>query len=305
MHFDLTDLRLFLTIVEEGSITAGARAMNMALAAASERVTRMELALGMSLLERRRRGVQPTPAGNAVVRHARLIVSQVESMRGELREFGAGIKGRIRLLSNSAGLYGFLPRRLSQFLVENPALSIDIRELPSSEIALLLAQGKADLGIVADIADLTLLQPLQIGLDRLEVFARKDFVFKGRVPVTFAEIVDESFVGLLGGALEAHLEERAARLGRQMNFRARLRSIEDVGMLVEAGVGIAILSETAVEHLKGFELRRSSLREEWGTRRLYFCVRDLKDLTPQAKILASELMRDSWKFPQQFRGSRL
>jgi DNA-binding transcriptional LysR family regulator len=61
MRFDLTDLRLFLYVVERGSLTHGAQAMNLALASASERISGMEAALGARLLERTRRGVQPTP----------------------------------------------------------------------------------------------------------------------------------------------------------------------------------------------------------------------------------------------------
>ena len=104
MRFDLTDLRLFLSVVENGSLTRGARAMHLALASASERIAGMEEALGAPLLERNRRGVLPTAAGEALVRHARSILEQVEQMRGELRTYATGLKGRIRLLSNSAAL---------------------------------------------------------------------------------------------------------------------------------------------------------------------------------------------------------
>ncbi len=65
MRFDLTDMRLFLTVIEHGSITAGAQAMHLALASASECIAGMEAALGAPLLERNRRGVQATPAGEA------------------------------------------------------------------------------------------------------------------------------------------------------------------------------------------------------------------------------------------------
>ena len=63
MHFDLTDLRLFLHVAEAGSITAGAARSGLALASASARVQGMEAQAGVALLERGRRGVEPTPAG--------------------------------------------------------------------------------------------------------------------------------------------------------------------------------------------------------------------------------------------------
>ncbi len=109
MRFDLTDMRLFLSVVECGSLTHGARAMHLALASVSERIAGMEAALGAPLLERSRRGVRPTAAGEALVRHARSILGQVEQMRGELRTYATGLKGRIRLLSNTAAMAAFLP----------------------------------------------------------------------------------------------------------------------------------------------------------------------------------------------------
>ena len=80
LRFDLTDMRLFLTVVEQGSLTKGAESMNLALASVSERISGTESSLGAQLLERNRRGVTTTAAGDALIRHARLILDQVEQM---------------------------------------------------------------------------------------------------------------------------------------------------------------------------------------------------------------------------------
>ena len=61
IRFDLTDLRLFLHVAEAASITHGAMRANMALASASERIRGMEEALGVPVLERKRRGVRSGP----------------------------------------------------------------------------------------------------------------------------------------------------------------------------------------------------------------------------------------------------
>jgi DNA-binding transcriptional LysR family regulator len=84
MRFDLTDLQLFLNTVEAGSITVGAQRTYIALASASARIRGMEEALGVELLVRGRRGVQPSPAGRTLLQHARIILQQVERMRGDM-----------------------------------------------------------------------------------------------------------------------------------------------------------------------------------------------------------------------------
>jgi DNA-binding transcriptional LysR family regulator len=289
MRFDLTDLRLFLTVVEQGSLTRGAQAINLALASASERISGMEAVLGSPLLERTRRGVRPTAAGDALIRHARLILFQVEQMRGELRSYGAGLKGRIRLLCNTAALTAFRSEQLCQFLMAHPDLSVDLDERPSVEIALAIAEGRADLGIAADIADLAALQIRLLADDQLVVVTNtKHPIARGQV-VAFSDLVGEPFVGVSDAALETHLAERASRLGRQLHYRIQLRRVRDVGILVEAGVGIAILSESSVAELNRPELAAVPLQDVWAHRRLYLCARDFGTLTPHADLLAQHL----------------
>jgi DNA-binding transcriptional LysR family regulator len=298
LRFDLTDMRLFLTVVEQGSLTKGAEIMNLALASVSERISGMETALGAQLLERNRRGVTTTAAGDALIRHARLILDQVEQMRGELRTYGTGLKGRIRLLSNTAGLAAFLPHQLGRFLVAYPDLSIDLHEQPSTEIALAIAEGRADLGIVADTAaDLAALQTRLIAQDQLVVVASETHRISDQRSIAFAEIVGEPFVGLSDAALEAHLGERAARLGRQIYYRIQLRRIESVAMLVESGVGIAILSDASAKDLGHLGLAIVPLQDPWALRQLHLCARDFSALTPHAGLLAQQLMEPKVAIP--------
>ena len=93
IRFDLTDLRLFVHVAEAGSITHGAARANMTLASASERIRAMEDALSAPLLERKRRGVQLTSAGRVLLHHAWVVTQQLEQMRGELANFGKGLRG--------------------------------------------------------------------------------------------------------------------------------------------------------------------------------------------------------------------
>lgn len=290
MRFDLTDLRLFLTVVECGSLTQGGRTMHLALASVSERVAGMESALGAPLLERNRRGVRATAAGEALVRHARSILGQVEQMRGELRTYATGLKGRIRLLSNTAAMVAFLPSQLCRFLTTHPDLSIDLEERPSVDIVQALVDRRADLGVVADTADLGMLQTHLIAHDQLVVVASHAHRLARESSVAFADVLDEPIVGMADTALETHLAERASRLGRQLDYRIQLRNSEHVAMHVEAGVGISILSEGMAKTLRR-DLVIVPLSEAWATRRLYLCARDFSALTPHADLLAQQLLQ--------------
>lgn len=292
MRFDLTDMRLFLTVVECGSLTQGARTMHLALASVSERIAGMEAALGAPLLERNRRGVRATAAGEALVRHARSILGQVEQMRGELRTYATGLKGRIRLLSNSAALAAFLPPHLCRFLAAYRDLSIDLLERPSAEIVQSMVDRRADLGIVADITDFGPLQTHLIASDQLVVVASHAHRVAKKTAVTFADILGEPIVGIADTALETHLGERASRLGHQLDYRILLRNIDHVAMHVEAGIGISIMSGAVARQLRR-DVAVAPLAETWAMRRLYLCARDFSALTPHASLLARQLLEDA------------
>src|SRR5712691_2104801 len=149
MRFDLADLSLFRHVVEAGSITGGAERAHLALAAASTRIRKMEDALGAALLVRSRQGVTPTQAGRTLLQHARAILRQAERLREDLGAYAGGLAGQIKVLSNTNALTEFLPEALSSFLAAHPQVSVDLEERLSDEIVGLIAEGVADLGIVA------------------------------------------------------------------------------------------------------------------------------------------------------------
>lgn len=289
MRFDLTDLRLFVAVTESGSISRGAALAHLALASASERISGMERALGTALLERGRRGVIPTAAGRTLLQHARLVTAQVEQMRGDLRAFSAGLKGAVRMLSNTAGLVEIVPAALRAFLAAHPAVDVDLEERTSAEIVLAVAEKRAEIGVFAATADSGPLQVRPLGLDRLIVLAATGHPLAARESVGFAELLDEPLVGLAAGALHDHLGMQAARYGRRLSWRVRLRSFEAIVRLVESGVGLAILPEAAAAPHLGDRLRAIRLTDPWADRRLLVCAADFDALPTHARALVAEL----------------
>jgi DNA-binding transcriptional LysR family regulator len=287
MRFDLTDLRLFVHVAEAASITAGAVRSNMALASASERIRGMEEALGVDLLERRRRGVRPTPAGEALARHARLVLEQVERMRGELGEHARGLRARVRVLANTAALAEFLPDALAAYLAANPHVDLDLEERPSHEIARAVAEARADLGVVSDGADLSGLETFPFRVDRLVLVAPRGHPLAARRRAAFAEVAGHDLVGLGGGsALQELVDRQAARIGgRAPRVRVRLRDFDAVCRMAAAGVGIGVVPETAARRARrSMPLAVLRLADPWAVRLLTVCVRrmDALPLTPAA-----------------------
>ena len=120
MRFDLVDLQLFIAVADARSITRGADRAHLALASASARIKGLEDALGVALLKRGRRGVELTAAGESLLDHARLIMHNVDAMRGDLAGFASGVRASVHLLANTSGLSEHLPKALAAFLREHP-----------------------------------------------------------------------------------------------------------------------------------------------------------------------------------------
>jgi DNA-binding transcriptional LysR family regulator len=297
LRFDLTDMQLFLHVVEAGSITNGAERAHIALASASARIRGMEEMLGVPLLLRGRRGVEPTAAGRTLVHHARAVLQQMKRMRGELGEYSRGIKGQIRLLCNTSALSEFLPEALSAFMASHPSIDIDLEERMSYDIVQAVAEGLADVGIVTDSVDMAGLETFPFRSDRLVLVTARDHVLATAAPrankrrIAFAQTLDHDFIGLAGdSALQQYLAEQAARAGKRLKYRVRLRSFEAVCRMVENGVGIGVIPETAaIRCERSMAIRRLQLSDPWTTRQLTICVRRLDDLPSYARQLIDEI----------------
>ena len=295
MRFDPIDLRLFLFILETGSITHGAAQANMSLPSASARLRGMEEALGLPLLERGRRGVESTPAGDTLAHHARLVLSQIERMRGELGEHSDARKTRIRLWANTAAVTEFLPRPLAGFLRHNPNVHMDMKERQSTETVKAILNGSAEIGIVSDAVEHGTLQTFPFAPDKLVLIVARDHALSRRRRVALSDVVDHDFIGLsAGSALQEYLGEQALFAGQNFYFRARVRTFENICCMVEHGAGLGIVPATAAKRYRGsLGVRTVELTDRWATRRLLICVRNLEALQRPERALVKGLVAAS------------
>ena len=294
MRVDLVDLSLFRHVVEAGSITHGADRAHLALAAASTRIRNMEASIGAVLLTRGRQGVTPTQAGRTLLQHARTMLAQAERLREDLGAYAGGAAGQVRVLSNTNALTEFLPETLSAFLAAHPNVSVDLEERLSDEIVGLIAEGVADIGIVAGTVDAGRLETFPFRSDRFVLVVARDHPLARRVKIGFSEVLDHDFVGLdRASALQRFLADKAARAGRSIRLRIQLRSFDGVCRLVERNVGVGIVPETTARWAaKTMAIKAVELTDPWALRDLSICVRDYKALPHYARQLVDHMREE-------------
>jgi DNA-binding transcriptional LysR family regulator len=295
MRFDLVDLQLFIAIAEARSITGGADRAHLALASASARIKGLESALGTALLKRGRRGIELTAAGESLLDHARIILHNVEAMRGDLAAYAGGLKATIRLLTNTSGLSEYLPKALAAFLGQHPHISIDVEERESADIAQAIVTGAADLGLAAEHALPDSIERIPFSDDRLVLVTSRADELANRRQVDFRDVIGRDFVGLTtASALHGHIAGHAARLGARLRFRARLNNFHSIGQMVAAGIGIAVMPEVAAKRCaRSMRISVVRIRDPWANRKLAICARSFRALSQPAQQLVEHLRKQA------------
>lgn len=280
MHFDLADLRLFIHIAESPSLTQGARRAHLSPAAASARIKALEGQLDSRLLYRDSRGVELTPAGHKLLQHARLIMRQVDYLKSEFTTYGADSAGHIRIFANTTAVTEFLPEVLSGFLAERPGVTVDLQERLSRDIVRGVLDGTTDLGIIAGPLAVSGLQAIHFNTDRLVLALPEGHPLASEQAVTLAQTLAYPHISLHeGSTLLTFLRDEVEKLGQKLLLRIQVSSFEASCRMIEAGVGIGIIPESAAQrHSRTMRLATVQLDEPWAVRERRILARDLNAL---------------------------
>ena len=299
MHFDLTDLRLFVVTAEEGNLTRAAARQHLSLAAASARIKALEAQAGLPLLYREARGMRLSPPGEAFLHHARGVLRQTEQLRLDLQEYGGGLRGHVRVFANTTAVTDFLPEILPGFLLDNPRVNIDLQEKPNPEIARGVLDGRADIGIVSAQVDTLGLRAIHFSTDRLVLVTPRQHRFAGRQRISFSETLDEDAVAMQqGSTLQTFLMQVTEKLGKPLKLRIQLSSFDAMCRMIGAGVGIGIVPESAARRNQdSMNLALIELLEPWSVRERYILVREHEALPAYAQSLIDAICAH-YKNPQ-------
>ena len=289
---DFVTLKLFCAIVHSGSITKGASACNLALSAASRRLSEFEEAVGVPLMDRSVKGVTVTPAGHAVMQHALRLFQGFEQLSNELSEYSKGVKGHVRLWANMSALTEFLPSALGSFLKAHPEIQVEVEEQLSGDIVRALIDGVADIGVFAEGPITTGLDTHVMGRDQLVIACSKDHPLRKRKLISFEECLQYDFVGLNRGSSLLELTSRnAEKLGKKMRHRIQVRSYDAMCQMIAVNLGIGVLPHQAcATQIKAMGLKTVQLSDPWAKRNLLLAMKTNTTQLPAATLLSQHLL---------------
>jgi DNA-binding transcriptional LysR family regulator len=288
-RLDLATLRLFVWVVDQGSLTAGAEMFGISLAAASKRISELESHVGTPLLLRSKKGVQPTAAGMTLKRHAMETVARLEQLCMTMNDFQKGTFGHLSIWANTSAFAHFLPSVLSEYLRRYPQVRVDLEDVLSEDAARAVAQGVTELAVIGENTPTEGLETMVCETDELVLITDSRHPLVGQGLVNFATILDYDLVGMnRSTSLIRQVQLMAAAIGKPLNMRVQVRSFDAMCKMVSAGVGVAILPRnSAMPHAPALNLVIQRINGMWTSRRLIVAMRSRQSLSrPAADFVA-------------------
>ncbi|RYF80867.1 MAG: LysR family transcriptional regulator [Comamonadaceae bacterium] len=294
MHdLDLTTLRLFVAACDLRNIARAGEQQHIGASAISKRLAQLEAQVHAPVLERHRRGVVPTPAGEILLEHARAMLATADRIARDMAAYRQGVKGQVRVLASVSSITESLPDDIATFLSlpEHAQIRVDIEERNSAELLNALREGLAPVGICWDAADLAGLQTRSYRGDELSVVVPAKHPLAQLRACSFAQTLAHDHVGLPANtAVHVMLARAAAVIGQPVHYRAVVSTFDAALRCVRAGLGLAIVPKqiaTASGDRAG--IRILALKEAWAQRRFAICYRSHDQLSPAARLLVDHL----------------
>lgn len=291
---DPKSLRLLVAVCEQRSIKNAAEQEHIEPSAISKRIAQLEAALGTTLLVRGRRALQPTPAGLALLEHARTLLYVLQRIESDVTAYsGRGVKGHVRIVASISAIAGPLLDDIAAFMREaaNREIRVDLEERVSRELVRIVKDGSASLGVAWDAVDFEGLEHRPYRGDRLALAVPAGHALAGRQSIAFAQTLAHAHVGMPPStAVHAMLQRAAARSGKTVNYRVIVSSFDASFRAVAAGLGIAVLPQQLMKfYASAVNVQTIALSDAWAIRRFALCFRDPGMLSAPARRVVEYL----------------
>jgi len=261
--------------------------------AISKRIAQLEEDLGVELLLRGRRGVQTTPAGLALLEHARTVLFTLDRIAADAASFTGGVEGHVRLIATASAIAEALLDDIASFMREpdNRNIKVDIEERFSRDLVRELRDGNASLGVCWDRVDFEGLAHRPYRRDRLALAVYAGHPLAGRASIGFEETLAFDHVGLPPStAVHTMLQRAAASAGRTVTYRVVVSTFDAALRVVAADLGVAVVPlEVGRRGAAHADLSLVPISDSWAERCFAICFRQREALPPASRRLLDHL----------------
>lgn len=292
--FGLKEIDVFVKVVELGSFVKAARELHLTQSALTQRLKKLEDALGARLIDRTTRTVAPTAIGQNFLPAARRLLAQFEQSVSDIQDVIDIRGGRVTVASLMTVASYLLPRVLRVFGERHPNVRIRVLDESEQNIAEHVRRGEAEIAI-----DMRTDQPdddlvmTPVMEDRFVLACRRDHALAGGGPVPWQALVDMPVV-MLGqrSGTSRLVYTQLPRSRSTAAWRYEVQHLSTALSFVEAGLGVGVIPGMAMQALGEGTLVYRPLVEPALSRTIVVVERRAATLSPAAETLKALLVEE-------------
>lgn len=256
---DVKQLRYFIAITEEGSISKAAKRLHMAQPPLSQQLKALEAELGIELFERNTRKLEITSAGQAMYHKAKQILKLMDITIKEVKDINNGLAGKLSIGTVSAAGATFLPQLISNFHSKFPNISFEIIDEDTSSIIELLSKGLIDIGIIRTPYNTEGFELINLPEEPMIVASKIDYWDKSNKAISLKELKQLPLV--LHRRYEKTIGELCSKKGFSPNIICKSNDVRTILLWANAGIGVAIIPKNCLDLIPNTKLYYRELKE--------------------------------------------
>ena len=249
---DIRLLRVFISVVDSGGISAAEMELNIGRSTISRHLQTLEGRLGMVLCHRGRGGFSLTGEGKHIYDSAVRLVRSIEGFRNEVNDLHQSLKGHLVIAMfdmTTTNPECKVNEAIHHYIKEAPDISIEIHVVPVNEIEKGVIDGRYDIGIAPPTRRSESLAYMPLFGEKMALYCGKGHALFGRTDtISDQEILDQRYIGL---TFSSPNMEHSNTLG--LTKSACASNQEGIMTLIRSGQYIGFLPEHFVEHMIGEE----------------------------------------------------
>ena len=287
MIHDLRHIRAFLALARAGSFTRAAAELHVSQPTLTVQIQQLETAVGVKLFDRNKRHVALTQAGRDLLVPLERLLIDVEAIATNTTELLAHRRGLVTVAALPSVAAGLLPRAIRKLSESFPGITVRVFDGVASTVAAMVKAGQVDFGISSQTYGDRELTSQVLSMDRLCAVVATDHALAKKRSMGLHELAKHPLILMLKDSSSRQIVDLAFnREGLVSNVAYETTYGTTVAGLAQAGLGVGILPESMVGHIRLHQLR---IRGQSLTRRISVIMRAGRSLSPTAGKLRQTL----------------
>lgn len=292
---DFKQIEAFVNVVKHKSFSKAAEATFLTQPTISVHIRSLENELGVTLLDRQGKGITPTPQGKTFYRYAIEILSTRDRAKSIFSDAAENLKGVLEIQTSSTPGQDFVPWMLKGFNEENPYVHYMVEQSDSAQVRENLVNGIGEIGFVGSIGtDELIYEPVFEDEPRLIVSNMREAGQIEGDTISIDQFINEPFLWREQGASWREISHSKETFGEflknngynphSLNIIARINSIGIIRKTVATGLGVSVVSSSAIGE-KDYEMGIKSYKiKEYDNKRTFYMAYKKKNyLSPIAE----------------------